>query len=158
MKSLPLDHFLTPYIQSLLTSCQSFKLNMICPSKLHFESVGWIGFFFQMFKWFQSLRNNLISRKRKHVFHLQWHHPMWIYLASMIWRGCVRGRKINPPFPTVPTSLFICNLYMNPTTFNYPFFLLLPPFGFRKHSYTFAYFISPLSPIWGFFFPLVVSC
>jgi len=92
----------------------------------------WVGldFFFQIFKWFQSSGNNFISRKRKHDFHLQRHCPMWIYLASMIWRGCVRGRKINPPFPIVLTSLFICNLYMNPITFNYPFFLLLPPFWF----------------------------
>jgi hypothetical protein len=114
----------------------------------------WVGldFFFQIFKWFQSSGNNLISRKRKHDFHLQRHCPMWIYLASMIWRGCVWGRKINPPFPIVLTSLFICNLYMNPITFNYPFFLLLPPFWFQKtFLHICLFYFSPIIHLGVFF-------
>ncbi len=54
-------------------------------------------FFFQIFKWFQSSGNKLISRKRRDVFHLQLHHPMWIYLESMIWGGGLCGGKENKP-------------------------------------------------------------
>lgn len=131
MKSLPLNHFLTPCVQSLLTSCQSFQLNMICPSKLHFESVGYIGFFFfKSSNGFKVREINLYQEREGMFFIYSYITPCEFILQVWFCGACLGGRKINPPFPTILTPLFISNIYMNPIIFSYPFSLLLPPFWF----------------------------
>jgi hypothetical protein len=136
---------------------------MICPSKLHFESVGWIGYFFFKSSNGFKVREINLYQEREGMFFIYSYTVPCEFIWQVCWGGagggrcCVGGRKINPPIPTILTSLYISNLYMNPIIFNYPFSLLLPPFWFFLHICLF--YFSPITQLGGFFFlALVASC
>jgi hypothetical protein len=127
---------------------------MICPSKLHFESVGWIGcFFFKSSNGFKVREINLYQEREGMFFIYNYTIP-----CEFIWQAwfgggrgcCVGGRKINPPIPTVSHHYLLGTYTWTPLyLIILSLFFFIPLVVFLTHLFI---LFLPYHPIGGFFF------